>query len=236
MPIPGPIELIELAIRDILSASEADFAAELKEKQEDLDKTNAALKESGSALAEEKKRLEVLQAKARETSELEQKIRNLQRTAEEIRGELARSSGPGPAILDDQVTVGDADKGLDFGGHLVAVEHLFPNGIPDPSLPLTPEQVNFLSSLERAEVLSGRVRAYQQHNHALEKQANALKSRSIELEERYRQMVSLCTATEVSKVDGILEHLLQAVMSEQKESVDPGRVRDFLRTIEGHES
>jgi hypothetical protein len=61
-----------------LTASEVDFATELKEKQETLDKTNAALKESGSALAEERRRLEELQARARERDELEQKIKTSQ--------------------------------------------------------------------------------------------------------------------------------------------------------------
>lgn len=219
-----------------MNASELDFTVELKEKQEALDKTNAALKESGSALAEERRKVEELQARVREKTELQQKILNLRRTADELRSELSnRPSTVNGAPL-EHISIGEADRGLDFGGQLGAIEHVFPNGAPDSSMVLSPEQVNFLSSLERAEVLSGRVRAYQQHNQGLENQAKGLRSRSTELEERYRKIVSLCTGAEVSKVDGILDNLVQAVVSEQKENVELGRVRDFLRMLQGSES
>jgi hypothetical protein len=133
----------------------------------------------------------------------------------------------------DDVAIGEADQGLDFGGHIAAVEHLFPGGEADPSIALSPEQFKFLASLERAEVLSGRVKAYQQHNHALEAEAKALRSRSSELEERYKKIVSLCTGAEEEKVDGLLDSLVQAVVSEQKENAEPGRVRHFLRLVQG---
>ena len=83
-------------------------------------------------------------------------------------------------------------------------------------------------------MLSGRVRAYQQHNQKLDGQARTLKGRSTDLEERYRKMVTLCTGAEAAKVDGILDRLVQAVVSEQKENVELGRVRDFLRLLQGN--
>ena len=226
------ISLIHLAIREILNASDVDFAAELREKQEDLDKTNAALKESGAALTEERRKLEELQSRVREKTEVEQKIKNLERVAVDLREQL----GPGNVAAADQVVIGDADKGLDLGGYLPAIERLFPAAALDPSLPPSPEQTNFMSSLERAEVLSGRVRAYLQHNQTLENQAKTLKSRSAELEERYREIVSLCTGAKTDKVDNILDNLVQAVVSEQKENVEIGRVRDFLRMLQSNES
>ena len=86
--------------------------------------------------------------------------------------------------------------------------------------------------LERAEVLSGRVQAYQQHNEGLEQKTRELKSKSRELEERYKKIVSLCTKVDVESVDQVLDSLLQAVVSEQKENVELGRVREFLMMVQ----
>ena len=141
---------------------------------------------------------------------------------------------PQSPILQEPIPVGEADKGLDFGGRLGYIDQLFPGGMIDPSIPLNQDQANFLAMLERGEVLSGRAKAYQQHNMMLDNQAKDLKVRSTELEERYKKIVSLCTGAEVEKVDELLDGLVQAVISEQKEMADSselGRVRDFLRLV-----
>ncbi|KAI1612819.1 regulatory protein SWI6 [Exophiala viscosa] len=221
------------SIRNVLSQSEADFAAEMKEKKEVLDKTNAALKESGSSLAEERRRLDEARAKVREKEELEQKINNLRQAAAKVRAELNQSQMDSP--IQESVAVGQADKGLDLDGQLPMVAQLFPDGETDP-LSMTQEQAQFLSCLERSEVLSGRAKVYQRHNQQLEQMAKTLKARSAELEERYKKIVSLCIGADEDKVDGLLDNLVQAVISEQKEmsgNSQLGRVREFLRMVQG---
>jgi sugar diacid utilization regulator len=223
------------AIREILSQSEADFTSEMKEKKEVLDKTNAALKESGTSLADERRRLDEARGQVREKEELEQKIHNLRQAATKLRAELSEMERSTPTIQ-DHVVVGEADKGLDLDGQLPLVGQLFPDGeVTDPGS-MSQEQANFLGSLERAEVLSGRVKVYQRHNAQLEQTAKTLKARSGELEERYKKIVSLCTGAAEDKVDGLLDHLVQAVISEQKEMSNNsqlGRVREFLRMVQG---
>lgn len=198
---------------------------------------NHRLRDEGIALAEERQRLRDLQAKSREKHELEQKIANLKRSNAELKGQLSLPNSQLPNGMPESVAIGEADKGLDFGGHLALVEQMFANGEEnfDPNGPLSPEQRAFLSSLERVEVLRGRTSAYQQHNADLESQADKLRGRSHELEERYRKIVSICTGVEVAKVDEMLDNLLQAVMSDQKENVELGKVRDFLRMVQGNE-
>ena len=137
----------------------------------------------------------------------------------------------------ENVSIGEADKGLDFSGRISELEHVFPDGDRSPHTQLTSDQKAFLSSLEleRTEVLSGRVKAYQAHNEGLERTAKELKSKSGELEERYKKIVSLCTKVEVESIDEVLDSLLQAVVSEQKENVELGRVREFLRMVRAEE-
>ncbi|KAJ9630370.1 transcriptional regulator swi6 [Knufia peltigerae] len=223
------------SIREILSQSEADFTSEMKEKKGTLDKTNAALKESGTSLAEERRRLEEVRSKVREKEDLEQRINNLRQANAKLRAELSETDPP--TTIQDNVAIGEADKGLDLDGQLPMVAHLFADGETDPStMNLTQEQANFLGCLERAEVLSGRAKVYQRHNQQLEHMAKTLKARSGELEERYKKIVSLCIGQDEDKVDGLLDHLVQAVVSEQKEMGNDsqlGRVRDFLRLVQG---
>jgi len=221
------------AIRGLFTVSNDHFVNESREKQEELDELNIQLRDEGLALAEERRRLQDLQAKARQKHELEQKIANLKRANAELRGELSQRDGQLPNGVPAHVAIGEADKGLDFDGRLGQVEQLFPDGEEDvdPNGALSPEQRAFLSSLERAEVLRGRTTAYQQHNAQLESQADQLRSRSDELEERYRKIVSLCTGEKVDKIDEKLDGLLQAVMSDQKDEVELGKVRDFLRLV-----
>lgn len=221
------------AIRAILSQSEADFSAEMKEKKETFDKTNAALKESGSSLAEERRRLDEVKGKVREKDELEQKVSNLQQATLKLRSELQQGETAAP--IQNDVPVGNADKGLDLDGRLALVAQLFPEELGDPStMALSQEQANVLGVLERGEVLSGRSRAYQGHNQQLEQVARTLKARSVELEERYRKMVTLCTGANPDQVDDLLDGLVQAVISEQKDNnLELGKVRKFLRMVQG---
>lgn len=178
--------------------------------------------------------------KAREKDELRQRIHNLQRSATDLRNEISQNPDGTTGLANangvmENVSIGEADKGLDFGGRIAELERVFPTGDEGPHVPLTQEQMAVITSLEleRGQVMSGRVKAYQAHNTRLEWMAKDLKSKSGELEERYKKIVSLCTKVEVESVDGVLDSLLQAVVSEQKENVELGRVREFLRLVQG---
>jgi regulatory protein SWI6 len=224
-------------MQELLTGADNDFAAELREKQDELDRMNVALRDAGTALADARRKMQETQEKVTEKEELEQKIANLRRSNRELRGQLPPSGGKTPNGVPHNVSIGEADRGLDFEGRLASIEQIFPGGEEnvDPNGPLSPDQRALLSSLERAEVLRGRVMAYQQHNADLENQAQDLKSRSQELEERYRKIVSICTGVEVDKVDNMLGNLVQAVESEQKDKLELGKVRDFLRMVHGTE-
>ena len=62
-----------------------------------------------------------------------------------------------------------------------------------------------------------------------------MKSRSVELEKKLRKVVALCTGVAEEKLDSQIGGLLTAVDSERGEDVELGRVREFLRKVEGVE-
>lgn len=181
-------------------------------------------------MIEERKQHEILHTASRGREELEQKIKNLRRFNQELRDRLSST-----APVQDNVPVGEADKGLDLDGRIAKVGQLFPAGVRDLDSTLSQEQVTLLTTLERAEVLTGRVQAYQTHNALLENEAKGLRGRSKELEEKYRKIISICTNTPDEKVDELLDQLVQAIVSEQKDASTGGdlsRVRDFLRLVQ----
>lgn len=77
-------------------------------------------------------------------------------------------------------------------------------------------------------ILKARVRAYRVNQERLENISRDLKSRSIDLEQRFRHVVSMCTGVEESQVDNLLDGLVEAVANDPKE-VDMTRIADFLK-------
>ena len=102
----------------------------------------------------------------------------------------------------------------------------------------TPEQ---LARWPPVSVLRARLAAYNANNSSLEARIAGLKAQSSEQEGQYRKVVSLCTGVDENSVEGVLEGLLAAVESEDggaafgsgKGAVEVGRVREFLRKVEG---
>ncbi|KAL9114501.1 MAG: hypothetical protein Q9227_001582 [Pyrenula ochraceoflavens] len=221
---------IMASVQEILSASEADFNKEISEKQEKVEKINAKLREASSGFRLERKSLEELQARVSEKNELQRKIGNLGRSASDLRNQITKANSK--VRITEDIHIGEADKGLDLEGSLPAVASMFSDDM-DLSGSLSQEQKSLLPMLERAEVLAGRVKAYQQHNQGLETQSQQLRKMSRELEERYRKMIVSCLQIDPNEIDEKLPALLLALQSEQKERLDMARVRDFLRMVQG---
>ena len=226
------------AFDSAFAESQEEFHTEEREKQEILDQINTKVRDSSSLLSEDRRRLEELQKRAAESTELDQKVSNLRRSAAELRNKLSQPNGHAGGgsrrHIMENITIGEADKGLDANGTIGKIDELFPTDINFPVD--SDEQAACLASLERPEVLSARVNAYRRHNETLEARARQLKSRSSELEERYRKMVSLCTGVKQEKVDEMLGPMSTAVVSEQMSHTqapsDLGRVRNFMRMLQ----
>lgn len=87
------------------------------------------------------------------------------------------------------------------------------------------------SQIPLKSLLRARIRAYKVNEQRLEEFSQELKSRSIDLEQKFRRVVSMCTDVPESRVDGLLEGLVQAVESDPGE-VDLSRVAGFLRKVD----
>lgn len=217
------------AITSLLSETEKEFATEMEAKQSTIDAIHTQLREASAQLGDERRRLEALQVRAKEREQRKQKIANLRRATDEEHfrlGQLQRQHGHTPDNEDVEMKLGDADKALNVPA--------FPPNFNVKQGRLDPAQAQLLSSLPSIPILRSRLNAYAANNETLSDAVKGLKGKSSELESKYRRVIALCTNVEDEKVDGVLTSLFRAVDSEQGD-VELGRVRDFLRRVDGVE-
>lgn len=204
-------------------------------KQTIIDSIHKQLRESSAQLGEERRRLDALQRRAKERDERKQKITNLRKAAVEERHKLSQLQQQyGPAMNGEyrDVCLGDADNG---------VSPVACNAIPlntqdqtqsFSNLLYNPSHVQWLHSLPPTSALKARLNAYTANSRDLGDSVGALEAKSLQLEAKYRKIISICTGEEESKIDGVIDKLLRAVDSETAD-VELGRVNEFLRKVEG---
>ena len=127
------------------------------------------------------------------------------------------------------VQVGEADAGLEIDTAILPLTGLH------QTHPLNPNhtQKKYISGLPTAAVLRARSNSYRRINADLAAQAKMLQSQSLELENKLRKVVALCTGVVEERVDEMVGGLCKAVESEEGDEVEVGRVREFLRRVEG---
>lgn len=233
------------AITTILSDTESSFRAEMQSKQSLIDQTHSKLRETTALLNEERRRLTDLQGKSDERKALRQRIANLRRANDRERSNISNGHngrpGSAPTAVRADIKVGEADAGLEIDTAIILptlLDSSDPSSISGrinkSSLNLTSHQRDYLISLPSPAVLLARATAYGKNNHRLEAQAKALQSQSSELEEKLRRIIGLCTGMQSDVVEEMVPTLCAAVESETDQGdVEVGRVREFLRRVEG---
>ena len=218
----------------LLADTESSFRAAMQSKQSLIDQNHAKLREVTSQLADERRQLAEHQRKVSERKVVRQRIANLRHANEKSRALLSSlidEKRPGFGVRSD-VSVGEADAGLEIDPSRLPTLSTTDSG-ESLSHKLEPSHLEYLSSLPRTPVLQARTAAYRRINAELEGQTKALQSQSSELEAQLRKVVALCTGTDESKVEAMVEGLCAAVESEAGDEVEVGRVREFLRRVEG---
>lgn len=205
---------------------------ELNSKQSVIDTIHTKLRDSSALLGEERRRLDTLQSRARIREERRLKVSNLMRATEDEQnrytGNLHRYGQP-MSMTTPALKIGDADTS--FALPALLLEGETSELLMSRQVQQDPNQRQLLASLPSAAVLRHRLAAYTTNNEALDSNVRALKRKSAELATTYRKIIGICTKTEESKVDEVIEGLLRAVESERGD-VEIGRVREFLSRVE----
>ncbi|KAI3330364.1 hypothetical protein F4824DRAFT_492279 [Ustulina deusta] len=199
------------SITHLLNETSNSFQAEVKKKQTDLDSLHATLRSTSTQLNDARRTLDSLQTAVRSQLLTRQKVFNLSRGREEEQKRLAKleqSQGP----LDESSISWEAD-----------LQSL-------PSLDSHEERRDD-GSIPSATVLRARIQALKNRTELTRTGVASLKSRSKDIEIKYRKVVALCTGTLEDEVDTVLDGLVRAVESE-KGDLEVGRIRRFLGGVD----
>jgi regulatory protein SWI6 len=226
------------------------FTQEARLKQDAIDRTNDLITQLSSQQKQEQQKLEHLRARLRLRQDRAKRIANLKRWLEPQRHMLsvnadlhekrrigyADAEGAGVIVNDDDLPF----ELRQAGDHLIRRASDGPSYLSTP-LPLDPstlsnQQISPLLSQISSTFLRHRLETYTHSNGALLNRSRKLKEKDGQLEQMYRKVVSLCTKVEEGRIEDCLESLVAALDSEEGEGVEVGRVREFLRKVEGVEA
>ncbi|KAH7084084.1 apses transcription factor-like protein [Paraphoma chrysanthemicola] len=244
---------IQPLMSGILQSASMQFTQEARLKQDSIDRTNDLITQLSSQQKQEQQKLEQLRARLRLRQDRAKRIANLKRWLEPQRHMLSVNAGATDLHEKRQIGYADAegagviinDEDLPFD-LLQAGEHIMRHASDGPSylstpLPIDPsnfnnQPVSSLIAQISTSFLQHRLDTYTQSNAALLNRSRKLKEKDGQLEQMYRKVVSLCTKVEENRVEECLESLVAALDSEEGEGVEVGRVREFLRKVEGVEA
>ncbi|KAF2787836.1 apses transcription factor-like protein [Melanomma pulvis-pyrius CBS 109.77] len=243
---------IQPLMSGILQSASMQFTQEARLKQDNIDQTNETIAQLSALQKAEQQRLETLRARLRARHDRAKRITNLKRWLEPQRHALAVTTGS--SDLRDKRRIGYADTegaGLivrsdelpnelrAVGDHLIRKASDGPAYLSTPlpldTTPLAQQNAALLANLPSIQTLRHRLEVYVQNNMHLADRSRMLKEKDGQLEMMYRKVVSLCTKVEEEKIDSVLENLVQALDSDPLDGVEVGRVREFLRKVEGVE-
>lgn len=215
-----------LATNSILAQTQEQYQAELSKKQEIINIQNSELRNIAAEYEDERVRLDESQRRAKEHAERQQKIANHRRHNDERRTrlELKNAEAEGVESLED-LNVDRFSLPIKTEEDIERIKGM-----------LDEEAAEKLKLLPAKGELEARLKSYRGQNQQLQTLLGSLRERSSELEGKYRKVVSMCTGTPEAEVDGMLGQLLAALTSEESRDTDMGRVREFLRKVDGAEA
>ncbi|KAF2450309.1 apses transcription factor-like protein [Karstenula rhodostoma CBS 690.94] len=243
---------IQPLMSGILQSASMQFTQEARLKQDTIDRTNETIAQLSALQKTEQQRLEAIRARMRARQDRAKRVSNLKRWVDLQRKSLAVSTD---ANLRDKRPIGYADiegsnlaiSASDLPSQLlVAGDHLIRKASDGPAYLNTPlsadaafltqTNTNTLANLPSIPTLRSKLEVYTKINSKLAERSSMLKEKDGQLEVMYRKVVSLCTKVDEDRVDSVLDLLVQALDSDPLEGADVGRVKEFLRKVEGVEA
>ncbi|KAF1926937.1 start control protein cdc10 [Didymella exigua CBS 183.55] len=240
---------IQPLMNGILQSASMQFTQEARLKQDVIDQTNSTIGTLSSLQKSEQGRLDTLRTRLRQRQDRAKRIANLKRWLEPQRHMLAATTAATDLTHQREIGYADAEgAGLlvqdsdladdvrSEGAHLIRQASGGAAYLSTPlSLPASASLSPHLASIP-ANVLRQRIEVYCQANAALLQRSRQLKDKDGQLEAMFRQVVALCTNVPEERVDGVLPSLVEALDSDPFDGVEVGRVREFLRKVEGVEA
>jgi len=203
----------------------ADFAAEIKSKQDAFDVTQIHLRAATRELAEQRKQIQAWQSRCGELDQVIQRVRNL----EQALVDEDKFDWTGRLTLeghDAGTIVGPAFQWRGMNSTMAALGGSVDIPInleAEPTIPLGDSVANLIR-LRRLKTWHQRVEELMQGR------LNNLRGASAEKEFQCKKIVAMCTGVPIDKIEEMLENLLIAVESEAQ-VIDIARVSGFMQKV-----
>ncbi|KAF2127527.1 apses transcription factor-like protein [Dothidotthia symphoricarpi CBS 119687] len=246
---------IQPLMSGILQSASMQFTQEARLKQDTIDRTNDTIAQLSALQKTEQQNLESLRLRLRACQDRAKRIANLKRWLEPQRHMLSVNAGA--TDLHEKRRIGYADQegaGLliqddDLPYDVRHASHLLLRRASDgPQYASTPLPADIALAVSHGSVavhprlsavfpavLRHRIEVYTKANAALLERSRRLKEKDGQLEVMYIKVVSLCTKVPEERVDECIHQLFAALDSDPLEGMEVGRVKEFLRKVEGVE-
>lgn len=202
----------------------------LRTRTEQIDRFNEQIRELSARQREEIELLHERKERVRLREERQVKIANLRREIERKKAVAKRTPNRRNGNRSPSQVKRDIDPEWISGGaqDILSVE-------TEDGRPTSAQRQLATTKIPPPKSLQARINAFSKSNAHLEHHAAQLRSRSTEVQAMYRKVVSMCTGVPEVEVEQSLPALVAAVESEQGSlgKQDVGRVRDFLRRVDG---
>jgi regulatory protein SWI6 len=170
---------------------EADFAIEVKAKQDQLDVTQGQLRAATRELAEQRRQMQLWQATCAELDEVQQRIRNVERAIrDEEKFDWVVSKSAESNMIGDRTS----DATTQVAGSMMEIDVMSSDS--EPVVPPT----NTLASLIQLRRLKT---WHSQIESAMNDRLSKLKGASAEKEFQCKKIVSLCTGVALENVEAV---------------------------------
>ncbi|KAA8646941.1 putative APSES transcription factor (MbpA) [Aspergillus tanneri] len=222
---------ISSIVQETLGTIDKELAATLNQKQEKFEHWHSRIRESAKARQIEQKQLDDLKRKSSDRVELGRRLKNLERSTEDLLAILKNTHGES-FDASKHASIGDADK--DSGIDISEFEAVFPE-IFDPASGFSEQQASYLKSLGSPEILQQRINCYQDFNEEILNEVDLLKSKNVVLGQNYRRMVMACTGWTAEQVDEAAEGLTQCVRELNEHPVPEDEAIEILMKDRGQD-
>ncbi|KIY70599.1 apses-domain-containing protein [Cylindrobasidium torrendii FP15055 ss-10] len=209
-------------MKDMINGLTQEFQVEIKSKQDSLDVTQAHLRAATRELSEQRKHIQIWQAKCAELDMVAQRARNVDRAlVEEVQFDWTGRGGDDTDPAAESKNPAFRFRGL--SSTMVGTQAPSIAIDADPIIPQT-NDLQSLIRLRRIKMWNDRM------TEIVANRMKGLKGASAEKEFMCRKIVALCTGVPVDKVEEMLESLVAAVESEDQ-VVDINRVSGFMQKV-----
>ncbi|KAK3812155.1 MAG: hypothetical protein J3Q66DRAFT_403994 [Benniella sp.] len=212
-------------VQKMVDELDLEFSHEIMARQNQLQETQAHLRQATSELSETRRTVKQCRTQAEQLAESQQKLKNLQQFLDEESQKTKSQKGYSSTLQQKDGTSEDVDRLF-----LVPTLLLLEGGGEITGDVKGKEAAKETQLKEEVLLLRARIEAYEQNEKDLTQEMTEIKGQSLEKEQQCRKVISICCNIPLEKVDEMLVPLTLTVESDGA-SLDLPRVAGFMSKV-----